>query len=590
MLSADIITRGTARFGSPQQLSPAASVLKSDAGIVARLPLIGAELREGDVVLTASGRPLFLLVGEQPAFRDLGPGARGEDVRQLEEALARLGFDPGPRDGAFDEHTESAVVRWYEASGFAPFEASAEQLATIRSIEADVNTSRLDMIRAEESVAAARAALDAAQADYDQAFGDSQTSLPAFEAVVERAEADNATAAAEVAASQTLLDLLRAEPQPTPATAAQIAAAQADLALAHVEADATRLAGEQAVAAAVATETTADIAAAVAQSNAANLAASVEIAVKQAALSALQAGKPTAPPTAAEIGVAEADLTIARANAKTTRLAGERAIAEAQAANALSRAAVSGAIRDMRAAETALENAGAAAVVRYRRASLAASDLELARLRAGVQLPADEVIFVVRAPVVVAALNVARGDRASGQLLTVTDAIVAVDGSLRLDEAPLIAVGMPVFIDEPDLGIEATAVVSRVAASPGTNGVDGFHIYFEVLVDNSPPALVGASVRMTVPVESTGGRVLVVPVSAVTLSADLPPNSAGERDALRGVPEGPATGTQRTRRDGIVQSRARRSGGLPPHAPLGRRAPASSDRPRNHRLALHAAL
>jgi hypothetical protein len=104
--------------------------------------------------------------------------------------------------------------------------------------------------------------------------------------------------------------------------------------------------------------------------------------------------------------------------------------------------------------------------------------------------------------------------------MTVTNAIVAVDGSLRLEEASLAKAGMAVEIDEPDLNINATGIISRVAESPGTNGVDGFHVYFEVLVDGSPPGLVGTSVRLTVPVESTGGAVLAVPVSAVTLSVD----------------------------------------------------------------------
>ena len=106
----------------------------------------------------------------------------------------------------------------------------------------------------------------------------------------------------------------------------------------------------------------------------------------------------------------------------------------------------------------------------------------------------------------------------SGPLITVTNAVVAVDGSLKLDEAFLAAPGMKVVIDEPDLGINASGVVTRVADTPGTNGVDGFHVYFEVTVDGAPASLVGASVRMTVPVESTGGSVLAVPVSAVTLS------------------------------------------------------------------------
>jgi hypothetical protein len=79
---------------------------------------------------------------------------------------------------------------------------------------------------------------------------------------------------------------------------------------------------------------------------------------------------------------------------------------------------------------------------------------------------------------------------------------------------------MSVLIDEPDLGIEATGVVERVASNPGTDGVDGFHIYFEVLVDETPVALEGFSLRLTIPVESTGGKVTVVPVSALSLAAD----------------------------------------------------------------------
>ncbi len=79
---------------------------------------------------------------------------------------------------------------------------------------------------------------------------------------------------------------------------------------------------------------------------------------------------------------------------------------------------------------------------------------------------------------------------------------------------------MKAVIDEPDLGIDETGVVSQVAEQPGTNDVDGFHVYFEVTVDGAPPALVGASVRITVPVESTEGPVLSVPVSAVSLAAD----------------------------------------------------------------------
>ncbi len=436
ILSTDIVTRGTARFGSPQQLSLAPSALKPEAGVTARLPLAGTELREGDVVFTTSGRPVFLLTGEQPAFRDLGPGIEGNDVRQLEEALARMGFDAGPIDGVYDKRTEDAVAAWYERAGFAPFTASAQQLAAVRALEADRNSTEIDVISAQDSAATAESALDAARAAHARALEVSQASLSAVAAAVAMADANNRAAAAEVVA-------------------------------------------------------------------------------KQAALDALGDGA-----TPAEIAAAEAELALARANAEVTRLTGERDVAAAQAAETASRADVTSALRDVRAAEKALGNANAALSVRYRQADIVASDLALAKLQAGVQVPADEVIFVASTPVRVADLVVERGGPATGPVMTVTDAIVAVDGSLRLEEAPLAEPGMPVIIDEPDLGIKATGIIRRVADSPGTNGVDGFHVYFEVLVDGSPPSLVGASVRMTIPVESTGGSVLAVPVGALTLSAD----------------------------------------------------------------------
>ena len=79
---------------------------------------------------------------------------------------------------------------------------------------------------------------------------------------------------------------------------------------------------------------------------------------------------------------------------------------------------------------------------------------------------------------------------------------------------------MAVAIDEQALGIKNTGVVSRVAATPGTRGVDGYHIYFEVGVDETPVPLQGFSLRLTIPIESTDGAVTVVPISALSLSSD----------------------------------------------------------------------
>jgi hypothetical protein len=135
-------------------------------------------------------------------------------------------------------------------------------------------------------------------------------------------------------------------------------------------------------------------------------------------------------------------------------------------------------------------------------------------------VPIDEIVFLPALPVRVEQFTVAVGDAASGPVMTVTTNQLIIDSSLPLAEAPLVKPDMPVAIDEPELGIQATGVVVRVADTPGTNGVDGFHRYLEVLVDETSSTLEGFSLRLTIPVESTDGMVTVVPVSALSLAAD----------------------------------------------------------------------
>ena len=127
---------------------------------------------------------------------------------------------------------------------------------------------------------------------------------------------------------------------------------------------------------------------------------------------------------------------------------------------------------------------------------------------------------IATAPVRVSELLVGTGDPATGGIVTVTDALVRVDAGLAVSDAGLVKPGMTVNIDEPDLAISTVGTVSVVAESPGTNGVDGFHVYVEVSVESPPPSLVGASVRLTIPVQSSGEAVLAVPVSALTLAPD----------------------------------------------------------------------
>ncbi len=396
MLTSDIVTRGTARYGLPHSISIVPSALKPNIGVITTLPLRNTQLKEGDMALTASGRPVFILQGDTPAYRDLVPGNSGEDVRQLELALKRLGFDPGVVDKIYDEQTSAAVAAWYDSAGWQPFGPTPDQLASIRTLEEQLALEKNRQAAADDAVIAANASIQAARTN---------------------AESANTAASADVGVKTRVKERVWADPESSPHdradTAAVLAAAQA----AEV---ASRSAGQAAIQTAVETQ---------------------------------------------------------RAAARGAKLAAD-SVARLEA------------------------------------------DLEVAKSKVGVQVPVDEIIFVPALPVRVGQINAGVGDPASGPVLAVTDNRLAIDSSLALGEAPLVKPDMPVTIDEPSLGIKASGVVARVADTPGTFGVDGFHIYFEVQVTETPTALEGFSLRLTIPVKSTGTAVTVVPISALFLAAD----------------------------------------------------------------------
>ena len=159
-----------------------------------------------------------------------------------------------------------------------------------------------------------------------------------------------------------------------------------------------------------------------------------------------------------------------------------------------------------------------------------AADLRTAKRKLGVQVPLDEIVFIPALPARVEDVTARVGHEARGPVMSVTDYQLAIDSALPLDAAPLVTPGMRVAIDEQALGIKATGVVARVANTPGTYGVDGYHIYFEVRVDKTPTRLEGFSLRLTIPIESTQGAVTVVPLSALSLAADGTSRVQVERD------------------------------------------------------------
>lgn len=465
VLSTDVVTRGTVRFGLPQPVSIAPSTVKGGVGLIATLPRPNTGFAEGDVLFSASGRPVFVLAGATPTFRDMSPGISGADVRQLEEALARLGFDPGPVDGTYDQRTAAAVERWYRKSGWEAFQPTREQRAAIVTLEqglADAVRSRLAAEAARETalkaVAAAkaladqntrRAALDGASRPRNGRRAPDTRSVSALALEAERARAAHAASSAAAAVDAQVAEraLIVLDPRQTQAARA---AAEAKLRVAR---DAQRKAKVE-----------------------------TDLAIQTAER---------------EASLAEERIQVADAAVNAARLEGERSVQAAMEQQTLAE-------YDLRLAKE--------------RVSRLEGELATARARVGVQVPADEVVFIPVLPVRVHEVTAAVGANAAGPVMTITDNLLSVDSQLPIEAAPLVRPGMKVALEEQALGLKATGVVETVANTPGTRGVDGFHFYLGVKVDDTPLRLAGFSVRLTIPIETTKGPVTAVPTSALSLS------------------------------------------------------------------------
>ena len=468
VLSSDLVTRGTVRFGLPQPVSIVPSTLKPTPSLFATLPLRNAQFTEGDVMLTASGRPVFVLQGDLPTYRDLAPGVSGEDVRQLKSALKRLGFDPGAVDGVYDQQTGAAVAQWYKSKGWEPFGPTREQVLAVRTLERDWSDATRTRLAAASAAATAGQAVAAARAAADQA---------------------NRAAGLERAAradDQRRLQEARQTGRSLAVESERVKAEHADTAAA---ADIAAQIAEQAL-----------IALDPRQPETARISANAKLEVARAARRRAQFESELAIQAAErDFSMAGERIKLADAAAASARLEGERAVRAAQEAQKL--------------AEFDLKMA-------IDRLGHAAAEYDLAQQKRGVQLPADEVVFIASLPVRVEEVTATVGAPATGPAMTVTDNQLAIDSSLPLDSAPLVKPGMRVAIDDPQRGIKVSGVVTMVATTPGTRGVDGSHVYFEIRVDKSPLELDRVSMRLTIAIESTQGAVTAVPVSALSLSAD----------------------------------------------------------------------
>lgn len=98
------------------------AVMNQAAGTYTKLPALGDKIDCGEVLYRVDEKPVLLLCGAVPAYRDLHEGDVGEDVRQLNQNLHQLGYDADigidPADTVFTVKTEAALKVLQYTKGF----------------------------------------------------------------------------------------------------------------------------------------------------------------------------------------------------------------------------------------------------------------------------------------------------------------------------------------------------------------------------------------------------------------------------------------------------------------------------------------
>lgn len=133
-----VIVRGTVTSGQAVQVTPTvAGGEGAGAPVVTKVTVRqGEQVEAGKVLLEVSGRPVFALPGALPVYRDLKPGATGDDVKQLQKALAGLGHGTGSdKAGTFGAGTKTALGSFYKSIGYDPLPAVADRGEAVKAAE-----------------------------------------------------------------------------------------------------------------------------------------------------------------------------------------------------------------------------------------------------------------------------------------------------------------------------------------------------------------------------------------------------------------------------------------------------------------------
>ncbi|MFJ1512928.1 hypothetical protein [Cellulosimicrobium funkei] len=103
---------------TPQVAQESPLSLADSGRVTASSCVPGGVIESGSSPATIDDRPVLALATSVPLWRDLAPGAKGDDVHALQAELARIGF-PVRADAEYGNATKTAVTRLFRDAGVA---------------------------------------------------------------------------------------------------------------------------------------------------------------------------------------------------------------------------------------------------------------------------------------------------------------------------------------------------------------------------------------------------------------------------------------------------------------------------------------
>lgn len=155
-----------------------------------------------------------------------------------------------------------------------------------------------------------------------------------------------------------------------------------------------------------------------------------------------------------------------------------------------------------------------------------------AAVAAGTPVPVTEVFYLSTLPRRVDVVNVEVGDTAESAVMSVSGADMVVNATVSVDEAELLTEDMTAQIDLPTGETVEAAITEIGDVSNEGEGRPGVTVRLEPqdLTAEQTEMLRGGNVRVVVPVSSTEGEVLAVPIAALTAGSGGEERVEVERD------------------------------------------------------------